>query len=265
MTFQNKFDSIKAIQGGEFVIFESNELRVDIVSFMAFSQEDIIRHNRKRSFDALSFRFRGDTDLITEKSRQHVGDNYMCFVPAGISYDRIAKKDELIAINCHIKGYIADDIECFLPENADKLRNLFKKAFECWTRKEAGYYYRCVAYFYQILAECCKQSSMASPSESKIQASVDFINTNFANPALTLKEIASKSFMSEVYFRKIFKAEYGISPQKYIINLRIQKATELIETGDYSLKEVALLSGYNDYKYFSAEFKRLLGVSPSEY
>ncbi|MBQ4150610.1 MAG: helix-turn-helix transcriptional regulator, partial [Clostridia bacterium] len=65
--------------------------------------------------------------------------------------------------------------------------------------------------------------------------------------------------------RKIFKAEYGISPQKYIINLRIQKATELIETGDYSLKEVALLSGYNDYKYFSAEFKRLLGVSPSEY
>ena len=71
--------------------------------------------------------------------------------------------------------------------------------------------------------------------------------------------------MSEVYFRKIFKAEYGTSPQKFIIKLRMQKAVELIETGDYSLKEVALMSGYKDYKYFSAEFKRLFGVSPSEH
>ena len=35
--------------------------------------------------------------------------------------------------------------------------------------------------------------------------------------------------MSEVYFRKLFKAEYGISPQKYIIKLRLEKASELIK------------------------------------
>ena len=247
------------------MIFENDKLSIDIISFIRLNQENRLSHNNGRSFDALSFRFRADTELITEKSRQHVGDNCLCFVPAGMSYDRIAKKDELIAINCHVKGYQANDIECFLPENTDKLGNLFKKAFECWTKQEAGYYHRCVAYFYQILAECRRQSSMASPSKSIIQASVDFINANFTNPTITLNEIASKSFMSEVYFRKIFKKEYGTSPQKYIINLRIQKATELIETGDFSLKEVALMSGYNDYKYFSAEFKRLIGVSPSEY
>ena len=71
--------------------------------------------------------------------------------------------------------------------------------------------------------------------------------------------------MSEVYFRKLFKKEYGISPQKYIIQLRIQNAVGLISTGYYSLKEIAYMSGYNDCKYFSVEFKKAMGVSPSEY
>lgn len=64
---------------------------------------------------------------------------------------------------------------------------------------------------------------------------------------------------------KLFKAEYGFSPQKYIIHLRIQYAKQLISTGYYSVKEIALMSGYTDYKYFSTEFKKQVGVSPSDY
>ena len=71
--------------------------------------------------------------------------------------------------------------------------------------------------------------------------------------------------MSEVHFRKIFKEEYGMSPQKYIIHLRIQNASSLIASGYYSLQEAAYLSGYNDYKYFSVEFKKIKGVSPSKF
>ena len=71
--------------------------------------------------------------------------------------------------------------------------------------------------------------------------------------------------MTEVYFRKLFKEEYGISPQKYIIGLRLQNAAGLMATGYYSLKEVAAMSGYQDYRYFSVEFKRKYGVSPSAY
>ena len=71
--------------------------------------------------------------------------------------------------------------------------------------------------------------------------------------------------ISEVYFRRIFKKEFGISPQKYIVSLRIQNAKALIDAGYFSLQEVAYLSGYSDYKYFSVEFKRVMGASPSEY
>ena len=71
--------------------------------------------------------------------------------------------------------------------------------------------------------------------------------------------------MSEVYFRRLFNLEFGTSPQKYIVHLRILHAKGLISTGYHTLKEVAYLSGYTDYKYFSVEFKKKVGVSPSEY
>jgi AraC-like DNA-binding protein len=86
---------------------------------------------------------------------------------------------------------------------------------------------------------------------------------NYKKSDLSIKEIADKSFMSEVYFRKLFKEKYEISPQKYIIDLRIQNAVGLISTGYYSLKEIAYMSGYTDYKYSSVEFKKAMGISPS--
>lgn len=248
------------------MVFEKENLSVSIINFTSHDQENVVRRHRNgRKFSSISYRFHADTELITEKSTLHVGDHSVCFVPAKVRYNRIVKKDKLLAINFHIKGYTAEDIECFLPKNPDKLERLFQKAYECWTKQETGYYHRCVAYFYEILSECQRQNAEDVPSESKIQASVNYIHANYTDPELSLQEIASKSFMSEVYFRKLFKAEYGSSPQKYIIKLRMQKAIELIQTAEYSLKEVAAECGYTDYKYFSAEFKRLLGVSPSEY
>ena len=94
---------------------------------------------------------------------------------------------------------------------------------------------------------------------------LDYLLSNYKNEDLTIKEIADQSYISEVYFRRLFKEEYGMSPQKYIINLRIQNAITLISSGYFSLKEVSSLSGYSDYKYFSVEFKKLVGRSPSQY
>ena len=117
----------------------------------------------------------------------------------------------------------------------------------------------------EILAECYAENYIPNVKNSKIQNSIEYILANYKKTDLSIKEIADRSFMSEVYFRKLFKAEYGSSPQKYIIKLRIQNAVGLISAGYYSLSEVAYMSGYSDYKYFSTEFKKAMGVSPSEY
>ena len=71
--------------------------------------------------------------------------------------------------------------------------------------------------------------------------------------------------MSEVAFRKIFTNSMGITPLKYINNLKIATAKELLLSKSCTISKVAELSGFNCDSYFSREFKKHTGMSPIEY
>ena len=247
------------------MFFESEAFSFNIVGVIHLCQKKVDVSNSARNFNALSFRYHADTVLKTEKQKCDVRDNFVSFVPAGLDYRRISKGEELIAVHFQSAGGKFGDIECFEARDPETLARLFREMMELWERQEMGYKFRCSAILYEIFAECYAQNHREDEPASKIQPSVDYINQNYRNSSLTVEEIARRSFMSEVYFRRLFKAEYGVSPQRYIINMRIRYAAELILSGYYSLCETAYMSGYNDYKYFSTEFKRMMGVSPSEY
>ena len=63
--------------------------------------------------------------------------------------------------------------------------------------------------------------------------------------------------------KKIFEKEFGISPLKYINNLRLHYALELLKSGYYSVASVSLMAGFNDPNYFSSFIKKMTGYSPS--
>lgn len=247
------------------MFFEKEELSFNLLDVLELKQKNITMFNSGRNFSALSFRYHSDTVLKTNTEEYRMRDNFVSYVPARLDYSRISAVDELIVIHFDTTNYRTHKIESFLPQDPTVFFKLFRQILDCWNKKELGYQYRCSAILYEILEECYKQNYKQQTKKSKIQRSVDYILKNYRSVDLSIEEIAKQSFMSEVYFRKLFKKEYGISPQKYIINLRIQNAVGLISTGYYSLKEIAYMSGYNDYKYFSAEFKKLKGVSPSQY
>ncbi len=247
------------------MFFENEIISFNILDVLTLKQDNVRMNNSGRNFSALSFRLKADTVLISNGKEYEMKDNTIAFVPANLDYERVSNADELIVIHFDIANHCEKNIDFFVPENKEKLKELFLNILQCWNKKETGYKFKCSAMLYEILALCYKENYKKENSDSKIRASVDYIKKNFKNTDISIKRIAEKSFISEVYFRKLFKKEYGISPQKYIINLRIQNAVQLISTGYYSLKEVAVLSGYTDYKYFSVEFKKQTGVSPSEY
>ena len=247
------------------MFFESETISFGILDVFEIRQNGVEMFNSGRNFSALSFRFRSDAVLETRSKKYRMGDNYVSYFPSRLDYNRIAKVDELIVIHFDTTNYASREIEYFVPQDPAVLSGLFREILELWNKKELGYKHKCSAVFYSILAECYKQNYVSRAQGSKIQKSVDYVLASFKKSDLTMKEIADRSFMSEVYFRRLFKKEYGISPQRYIINLRIQYAMGLISTGYYSLKDVAFMSGYNDYKYFSVEFKKAVGISPSEY
>ncbi len=247
------------------MFFDKTDISASILDVLELNQKNIHMINTGRNFSAISFRISAEAELEYKDKIFKATDNTVIFGPANLDYVRRAKHDHLIVAHFNIQNYVFRDIEMLKIKKPEKLSGLFKKILECWQTRDVGYIYTCTALLNEIFAECYKESYLPKKSESKISESVKYLEDNFANSDITVRKIAEKSFMSEVYFRKLFKIEYGTSPIKYLARLRINKAINLIATGYYTLKEVAMLSGYSDYAYFSEDFKKHMGCSPSDY
>lgn len=85
------------------------------------------------------------------------------------------------------------------------------------------------------------------------------------NQQLNLESISAKVGFNPAYFSSLFKKETGKNFMEYIMELRIKNAKQLLAATDYSLVEVAEEVGYSEIKYFSKIFKRITGLTPSEY
>ena len=191
-------------------------------------------------------------------------DGSVSFIPRDLDYERTASKDRMIVIHFNTIGYTGKRITVFSPENPEALKSLFEEILVCWLQKEPGYRYRCHGLLYEIFALCHSHTSRPRKS-SKIAEGVSYIQSHWDDPALTIGQAADRSNMSEVYFRRLFYREFGTTPKHYLIDLRLQNALSLMDTGYFTLQEIAAKCGYTDYKYFSVEFKRHKGYSPSEY
>ncbi|GAB3383360.1 AraC family transcriptional regulator [Spongiibacter taiwanensis] len=82
---------------------------------------------------------------------------------------------------------------------------------------------------------------------------------------LNLDELAASAKLSKYHFTKKFKALSGQSPIQYFINMKVQRACYLLDSTSQSVKQVAAAVGYDDAYYFSRLFKKVIGLSPSDY
>ena len=97
-----------------------------------------------------------------------------------------------------------------------------------------------------------------------ILKAIEYINNNFKKDIM-LEEVASFVNISSFYFSKIFKEYTGKNYVDYITDLRIEVAKEKLREGIISIKEICYEVGYNDPNYFSRVFKKIEGLSPTEY
>ena len=82
---------------------------------------------------------------------------------------------------------------------------------------------------------------------------------------LTLQKMAASVNLSPPYFCNLFKTVTGVSPAKYLKSLRMQQAATLLTTTFLSVKEIVCRVGLTDESHFVRDFKRLYGVTPTEY
>lgn len=97
-----------------------------------------------------------------------------------------------------------------------------------------------------------------------IQDALNFINSNYMH-SITVQEIADYVNLSRSYLYKMFIKNLGISPQRYLINLRMYKATLLLKSTRLPIGEVASSVGYSDSLLFSKTFSKHFSMSPLNY
>lgn len=101
------------------------------------------------------------------------------------------------------------------------------------------------------------------PHQKQLEAAKKFIQENFT-AKITIEEITAASNLSASHFRKLFGQTYGMSPMQYVTYLRINRARDLLASGEFNVSESAVLSGYDDVFYFSSLFKKKTGFTPSQ-
>jgi PAS domain S-box-containing protein len=93
---------------------------------------------------------------------------------------------------------------------------------------------------------------------------IEAIMNDYARP-LTMAELAAKLGLSVSQFGRQFKKRFGTTPLRYLIEVRITAACELLTTGDLSIERIALATGFYDQSHFTNQFRRLKAMTPSRY
>lgn len=88
---------------------------------------------------------------------------------------------------------------------------------------------------------------------------------NLDNGDLIVDDLVKDMAVSRSVFFKKLKSLTGLAPVEFIKEMRINRAVQLIETGEYSMTQIAYMVGINDPRYFSKCFKQKMGMTPTEY
>jgi len=136
------------------------------------------------------------------------------------------------------------------------------------SNKEAGYELFLKNKLEEIIIFLSRKYSQITIPKAKsmvrIGKAIDFIEKNYQRN-IYIQELAEIGFMSVRNFQRIFKDATGLSPNDYLLELRIQHASKLLTETDSAIYEVSELVGITDWFYFSKAFKRKFGVSPVKY
>ena len=218
-----------------------------------------------RTFTGLSYRLKGSSTFYAGNQQYRAENGAVIFIPEGCAYrHKTDTAEQVIILHLESAGKVGNSVE--MEAQAEELEPLFRKLLEVWEDGGASSYNRCMSILYTIFGELQhKKEQDAPPVPASIAPGIEILRRNFRDPHLTVAALANACFVSEVYFRRVYRVYSGESPLQTILNLRFRYARNLLRSGYYTPKQAAELSGFSDVKYFRTAFKKRYGETPSEY
>ena len=161
------------------------------------------------------------------------------------------------------------DEPVFYSGNSSTYAYLFKEIIHELQSCRVGYQELIEMYLKQILLLIERSREERKPTVSSfIQDEMELARRYFTehyNEDINIEEYAKSRGMSFSWFSRNFKQLTAKSPMQYVVSVRINNAASLLGCSSYNINEVSNIVGYDNPLYFSRIFKKVKGVSPSEY
>jgi len=121
---------------------------------------------------------------------------------------------------------------------------------------------------YEIFADVLDLKLMNTKTSLDIYSlknAITYLEQNYLKNDISIDYLANLCNYTTTHFTNLFKKVYNTTPKNYIIDLRMQKAKDLLIYTSYSILEISNITGYSNPAYFSAAFKSSVGCSPLSY
>ena len=109
-----------------------------------------------------------------------------------------------------------------------------------------------------------ERSRSAGAGRRNPQEIKEYIDENYKKK-LTLDELSERFYLNKFYLTRIFREQYGITVNAYLLSVRITHAKQLLRFSDLTVEKIGHECGMNDANYFTRIFKKIEGITPGEY
>lgn len=228
----------------------------------------VITRQESRKCWGIALKVGGKT-WYTQGEKQFLSDKeHVMLLPKGGHYSwKCTEPGECIVIDFDAQEEERSIESVELTDNSYVL-SAFAKIEKCMSLENPVNRLEAMQQLYGLLAFLVRAAGRKNASADKrhiLAPAIDHMTENYADPTISNDALAALCGISTVYFRKIFETVFGISPIRYLHELRIGKAKAML-SGDYdSIAQVAESVGYSSVYHFSKMFKTYTGMSPTQF
>lgn len=215
---------------------------------------------QNRKSYGLSFCADGQITYTLEGENTVSDREHAIILPQGQTYTLHGDKTGVFpVINFTCAGLLCDKITAFPIQDPELYIKDFEqmKALSLFEENRI----EIMSIFYHMLHRLSAQSSLSNT----LMPAIKYLEENYSNPNLTNSDLAQQCSISEIYFRRIFTEHYNVTPRQFIIDVRINRAKQLLAEGALKICAVAERCGFSNQYHFCRVFKEKTGLTPTEY
>ena len=198
---------------------------------------------------------------------------YICLPPETEHFYRCSSSESVKYFWIHFTGRDANEVLCetgislmvkYKSGEISEVSELYELLFGEFRLRHNNLVYRSALVLRNILMRIATVSCDEEEQKNALDNSIRYIHTHLSGD-LSVKKLAQMEYLSQGYYRTLFKQVTGVSPSEYVAAQRINRAAQLLLETDMSISRICEAVGISDRLYFQRFFKKHTAMTPSKY